>query len=111
MAPHIVRLSPEAAKWLKAEISYIADRNPAAAQKIANRLRAARETLADYPMVGPEGWIPGTRRVLAGPYVLTIRVRGQVVEIAAIRHARQGDAYAPAEMPMDDDIELASEGF
>ena len=109
MVTRLVTLSPDAAKWLKAEISYVADRNPAAARGIANRLKAARETLADYPMIGPEGWIPGTRRVVAGPYILTIRIRGNAVEIAAIRHARQRDAYAPSDILVDDDIEVVSE--
>ena len=109
MATRAVKMSPEAAKWLKGEISYIADRSPAAARKVADRLRAARETLADYPMIGPEGWIPGTRRVVAGPYVLTIRVRANTVEIAAIRHARQGDAYAPVEILDDDEVAVAPE--
>ena len=103
MASRIVRLSPEAAKWLKAEISYTADRNPAAAKRVADRLRAARETLSDYPMIGPEGWIPGTRRVVMGPFILTVRIRGDIVEIAAIRHARQGDAYAPGEVLAGDE--------
>jgi|SRR5579859_244640 len=109
MAARLVTLSPEAAKWLKEEISYIADRNPAAARGIADRLRAARDILADYPMIGPEGWIPGTRRVVAGPYILTIRIRGNAVEIAAIRHARQRDAYAPSNLSADDDFEVTNE--
>jgi len=102
MAPRLVKMSPEAAKWLRAEISYIAQRRPATARAIAEHFRAARQNLADYPAMGPEGWIPGTRRLVVGAYVLTIRVRSMMVEVAAIRHAQQGDAYAPTEM-MDED--------
>ncbi|CAN7755104.1 hypothetical protein [Rhizobium leguminosarum] len=41
------------------------------------------------------------------PFVLTIRSRDGIVEIAAIRDARQKDAYAPVEMlAVDDDDEI-----
>ena len=95
MPRRLARMSPQAAAWLKAEISYIADRNPAAARKIAARLRHARQNLAEFPKTSPAGIIPGTRRLVVSPYVLTVRQRDGVMEIAAIRHARQSDAYAP----------------
>jgi plasmid stabilization system protein ParE len=91
-------MSPQAAAWLKDEIAYIADRNPAAARKIVERIRTARQKLADHPMIGPAGVIPDTRRVVVKPYVVTVRQRDGVVEIAAIRSARQGDAYAPGDI-------------
>jgi plasmid stabilization system protein ParE len=107
-------MSPQAAAWLKAEIAYIADRNPIAARKIAARMRQARQNLAEHPALGRAGLIPGTRRLVVPPYVLTIRQRGATVEIAAIRHARQSDAYAPGEAadevlagePTDDTFEV-----
>jgi len=88
-------MSPQAAAWLKAEIAYVADRNPAAAKKIAAAIRLALRNLAEFPKIGPAGRIPGTRRLVVSPYVLTIRQSGDIVEVAAIRHARQSDAYAP----------------
>jgi plasmid stabilization system protein ParE len=94
----LARMSPQAAAWLKDEIAYVADRNPAAARKIAERIRAAREKLADHPMIGPAGTIPDTRRFVVKPYVFTVRQREGVLEIAAIRNARQGDAYAPGDI-------------
>jgi plasmid stabilization system protein ParE len=95
MGPRPARMSPQAAAWLKAEIEYIADRNPAAAQKIAARIRDARKNLGAFPKIGPAGLIPGTRRLVVAPYVLTVRERDGVIEIVAIRHTRQSDAYAP----------------
>jgi plasmid stabilization system protein ParE len=80
-----------------AEIAYIADRSPAAAEKIVARTKEARRLLADHPKIGPAGLIPGTRRFVVNPYVLTVRERDGVVEIAAIRHAKQSDAYRPKE--------------
>jgi plasmid stabilization system protein ParE len=92
----LARLSPGARSWFLAEIAYLAERNPAAAEKIVAQLRATRQILADYPKAGAPGLIPGTRRFVMAPYVLTIRLRGEEVEISAIRHARQSDAYAPS---------------
>lgn len=106
MSPRRARLSPQAAAWLKAEIAYVAERNPAAARKIADRIRQALANLLLYPRIGPAGLIPGTRRLVVPPYVLTVRQRGDVVEVAAIRHARQSDAYAPRDLlagTFDDD--------
>lgn len=96
MTRRLARLSPEAAAWLRAEIAYIADRNPAAAKKIA---RAARQMLSENPNIGPFGVIPGTRRFVVKPCVLTFRQRGGILEIVAIRHARQMDACAPRDVP------------
>ena len=97
MPPRVVKISPQAARWLAAELAYIAERRPQAARAIAARLRTAVQNLAGFPNIGPEGWIPGTRRVVVQPYILTIRIRAEIVEVAAIRHARQGAAYAPSE--------------
>ena len=101
MAHRLARMSPDARAWYLAEIAFIAERNPVAAEKIAARFRAARQNLADHPKIGPTGLIPGTRRLVVGPYVLTVRQHGGIVEIAAIRHAKQSDAYAPKEMSQD----------
>jgi len=99
------RLAPEARAWYLAEIAFIAERDPAAAARIAARIRAVRPTLADHPRIGPSGLIPGTRRVVVRPYVLTVLQRGGVVEIAAIRHGRQSDAYAPRDVVEEGEAE------
>lgn len=53
------------------------------------------------------GILEGKRKVSMPPFVLTIRSRDGIVEIAAIRDARQKDAYAPVEMlAVDDDDEI-----
>jgi plasmid stabilization system protein ParE len=95
MARSPARMTPEAREWFLAEIAYIANLNPAAAEKIVARVKKARQLLADHPKIGPAGLIPGTRRFVVKPYILTVRQRDGVVEIAAIRHAKQSDAYTP----------------
>ena len=97
MPPRLAWLSPKAATWLKAEIRYIAQQNPEAAEKIAERLRAARISLAQHALLGRIGEIPGTRRLIIGPYILTYRVRAQTVEVWAIGHARMENALTPEE--------------
>ncbi|ABD89909.1 type II toxin-antitoxin system RelE/ParE family toxin [Rhodopseudomonas palustris] len=86
------------------QITYIAERSPAAAEKIIARMQEARRLLAEHPHSAPPGLIPGTRRMVVNPYILTVRQRNGVVEIAAIRHPGQSDAYKPIEaLDLDDD--------
>ncbi|MBP0575274.1 type II toxin-antitoxin system RelE/ParE family toxin, partial [Mycobacterium tuberculosis] len=66
-----VWLSPQAAAWLKAEIAYLAERSPSAAAAVALRFRRVRQSLDDNPLLGQIGLIPGTRRLVVAPYVLT----------------------------------------
>ena len=84
-------LSPAARAWYLAEIAYLAERNPAAAAKLSEKMRFARQSLAEYPNVGPSGRSPGTRRLVVGPYILTVRRHRGETEIIHIRHGRQLD--------------------
>ncbi|WP_081629287.1 type II toxin-antitoxin system RelE/ParE family toxin [Methylopila sp. M107] len=106
MARRLARITPEAAFWLKEEIAHIADKQPSAARNIAARISAAHRQLGDFPHSGQPGVIPGTRRWVVDPYIVTLRYKNGVVEIAAIRHAQQGDAYAPREALDKADKEL-----
>jgi plasmid stabilization system protein ParE len=102
MARRMAGMSPGAeAKFLKG-IAYIAERNPAAAEKIVVKMRNLRERLADFPEIGVRGEIPGTRRIMLNPFVLTIRQGKGGIEIAAVRHGKQKDAYAPSELLGED---------
>lgn len=103
MAPRLVRLSHQARAWLLAEIAYLAERDPAAARRVVAHLRAAQRNLARFPGMAQTGLIPGTRRLVVGDYVPTVRRHRGEVEIAAIRSARQGDAYAPTGDPSSDE--------
>jgi plasmid stabilization system protein ParE len=98
MARRPARMSPGAERWFLEEIACIAGRSPSAAAKLVDKMRKLRERLADFPDMGVRGDIPGTRRMVLKPFALTVRSRGGEVEIAAIRHAKQGDAYVPSEL-------------
>jgi plasmid stabilization system protein ParE len=65
--------------------------------------------LAEHPNIGPVGLIPGTRLVFVPPYVLTVRLRGDVIDIAGRRHAKQEDARAPKQLRGDANEEQPSE--
>lgn len=93
-----VRLSPSAERWFLKRIAELADINPAAARKLVERLERQKHLLADYPNMTEAGLLPGTRRVSMPPLILTIRVKPGIIEIAAIRDARQKDARVPSDL-------------
>ena len=69
--------------------SYVAQFDPVAAQRLANRIIRASNSLADFPNRGrPAG---GTRRelVIVPTYVIRYRVAGDTVYITRIKHGRQ----------------------
>ena len=69
---------------------YISERNPVAAEKIADRLILTAERLVDHPHLYRSGRIAGTREAVAHPnYILVYRVGSDLVEILAVLHTRQ----------------------
>jgi plasmid stabilization system protein ParE len=86
---------------LRKEITYLSEQNPLAAQRVAAAFFAAWERISRHPDIGPKGDLPGTRLVIVGAYVVTIRKSEGLVEIVAVRHGRQADARSPAEVAVD----------
>ncbi|RCW82994.1 type II toxin-antitoxin system RelE/ParE family toxin [Phyllobacterium bourgognense] len=103
MKPVSIKLSPQAERWLLEEITYIAEHSPSAAANITGKMRDLQKRLAEFPDLGVRGAILGTRRIVVKPYVLTTRFKDGVLEIAAIRHSKQGDAYTPTELAAEID--------
>lgn len=71
---------------------YIAQRNPAAATRIVERIVTAVARLATGPNLGRPGRVSGTRElVIRGtPYIVPYRITGQNIEILRVYHgARQ----------------------
>src|SRR5271154_6998362 len=91
------------AKLARAGNQISRSRSPAAAKRLAMRVRDARTLLTEHPKSAQAGQIPGTRRFVIPPYILTVRRKDGITEIVAIRHAQQGDAYAPEEL-LDDGV-------
>ena len=80
---------PEARQDLHDLTGYIADRNPAAADRIATAIEHTAERLPDHPLIHRPGRVPGTREAIVHPnYILVYRV-GAAIEVLAVLHARQ----------------------
>lgn len=94
-----VVLSHRAERWFLRKVAELAAVNPGAAYKLIDRLERQKELLSAFPDMTEKGLVPGTRKVSMPPLVLTIRLLGDVVQIAAIRDGRQRDALAPEDVP------------
>jgi plasmid stabilization system protein ParE len=93
--PRRVVFVRRARRQLNAQFAYLAERNPAAAGRLRERIAAAQRQLADFPQSAPRATSPGTRRLVVAPYILTYRERGTVVEILDVRHTRQAERPIP----------------
>ncbi len=79
-------------------IAELAELNPAAARNLIERLERQKRLLSSFPEMSQRGLIEGTRKVSIPPLVLTVRLKNGILEIAAIRDARQKDAFTPKEL-------------
>jgi len=71
-----LRFSSEARAQLLQIHSHIAEHNPRAATAVIQRIRAATELLRDFPRLGREGRVAGTREwVVRGlPYIMVYEI-------------------------------------
>ncbi|MCB5205419.1 type II toxin-antitoxin system RelE/ParE family toxin [Neorhizobium sp. T786] len=97
-----VRLSKSAERWFLSRVAELAEMDPGAARRLIERLERQKDLLSTFPQMTEKGILEGTRKVSMPPLVLTIRARDGIIEIAAIRDARQKDAYAPVELSIAD---------
>ena len=80
---------PEARSDLHDITTYIADRNPAAADRLGMAIRHTADRLPDNPLIHRPGRVPGTREAVVHPnYILVYRV-AEAIEVLAVLHARQ----------------------
>ena len=71
-----LRYTPQARLDIENIADYIAERNPAAAKRVGERIRRTAELLAEFPFIGHTGRLPGTQEfVIPGPpYIIIYRV-------------------------------------
>jgi toxin ParE1/3/4 len=71
--------------------SYIAADNPAAARKLADRIKQSVSQLGEMPKIGRLGRVFGTRELVISPtpYIVVYRVRKNQVEILRVLHGAQ----------------------
>jgi addiction module RelE/StbE family toxin len=86
-----VRWSHAAISDLESIRKYIAKDNPAAATKIAGRIKAVVLRLCDLPLSGRVGRVAETRELVipGASYIAAYTIRGDEVLIAAVLHGRQ----------------------
>jgi toxin ParE1/3/4 len=88
----LVRWSRRAVADLLRIIEHLRVDNPAAAQRLADRLWDAASSLHQFEhrgrLVNNARW-PGARELVVPPYVLVYRVRDGLVEIAHVYHSAQ----------------------
>jgi toxin ParE1/3/4 len=83
-----VRYTPEAFADREQIYAYLRKRSPSGARNVMATISAAVRQLRDYPYSGHQTDDPEVRVkfVVRYPYHIFYRVRGDVVEIAHIRH-------------------------
>jgi toxin ParE1/3/4 len=84
----ILHWTPIAIEHLPAAYEYLAQDNESAAESLVEHIFTAVEQLAQYPQIGRNGRVKGTRElVIAGkPYVVTYRVRRSQIDVLAVFH-------------------------
>ncbi len=81
--------SPEAIEDLVSLRAYIAEDDPAAAQRVVRHIiRNVEELLPDNPQIGRAGRVPGTRELVIPrtPYIVPYRVRRAIIQILRVYH-------------------------
>ena len=71
--------------------AYIAQDNPAAAERVRERILGAVRNLADMPNMGRPGRVEDTRELVVSgtPYIVAYTVLEDVVVIIAVQHGAQ----------------------
>jgi toxin ParE1/3/4 len=84
-----IRWSPQALRDLASVRAFVAEDDPAAAQRLVLRIVDAIETLLpEHPAIGRPGRVPGTRELVIPrtPYVVPYRVRRGTLQVLRVYH-------------------------
>jgi plasmid stabilization system protein ParE len=75
---------------LRSIISYVSERDEAAADRLLARIMDCSERLPEFPSMYRAGREPGTREAVITPnYILVYRVTADAVEVLNVLHTRQ----------------------
>ena len=86
-----VRLSRDAAEYIRREALYLRQRSSVAARNFSAAMRSARETLQQFPASGNRSHglqIKGGLTLVVGDYLIDYIYEGDCVDIILIRHGR-----------------------
>ena len=92
-----IRWRDEARSDLRQIITFIAEHDPFAAERLKTLIEFSAERLVSYPNMYRAGRVPDTREAVVHPnYILVYRVGDSVIEILNVIHTRRqyptGDA-------------------
>ncbi|PWF46832.1 type II toxin-antitoxin system RelE/ParE family toxin [Massilia glaciei] len=81
-------------KWTKTALAnlisiveFIERDNPERAKSFAMEIQSKTNRLTEFPSIGRPGRVTGTRELVIHPnYIISYRVRGDVVEILRVQH-------------------------
>jgi plasmid stabilization system protein ParE len=86
-----IRLSRNAADYIRRETAYLRQRNPAAARDFLDAIKNAKRMLQSFPEAGNRMHglqIAGSRTLVAGDYLLDYAYDGLRIDVTAVRHGR-----------------------
>lgn len=93
--PRRVVLSRRVRNWIDLQVEYLSPRNPSGLRRLRERISSAQKMRSEHPRIGRHGNVPGTRRLVIVPYVMTYRETGPDIVIFDIRHSRQAERPTP----------------
>lgn len=82
-------------KWLRRALpnleqarNYVFQDNPTAAQELIIKIQNAANQLQNYPFMGKNGRVEGTKELIISnsPYILIYRIKEETVEVLRILH-------------------------
>lgn len=106
-----VRLSREAADYIRREADYLRQRNPVAAHNFSLAMKEGRRMLESFPDAGSRMHglqIAGGRTLVIGNYLFDYLHDGDIVDVLAIRHARM--SVQTPDVALDQDLSDDPEG-
>ena len=82
---------PAAQDDLRATYAYYAERSPAAADRVVGAILNAANGLAQFPLMGRHGAVPGTREriVTRFPYRIVYQIVDDTIEVLRVIHTAQ----------------------
>jgi plasmid stabilization system protein ParE len=101
-----IRLSRDAANYIRREAEYLRERSPTAAKNFSRAIKKAKRLLQDFPQSGNQMHglqIAGNRTLVTGDYLLDYSYDGVQIEITTIRHGRM--TVAVPDLDIDTDLE------
>jgi plasmid stabilization system protein ParE len=102
-----IRLSKNAADYIRIEAHYLRQRSPAAAGKFAAAITEARRTLQTFPEAGNRTHglqLAGGLTLVVGDYLIDYLYDGDQVDILTIRHGRM--QVPSPDLSIDADLDL-----